>query len=412
MAENDIYNNKVRYENFVANVDQILEPPKKKQKKKYYCKNKNNVVYFKRFFKHFDTKDLSFIRRLRVLQTFKVICHATDKYLKECEREDINKIVSFMHTVYKSPKSKSDFIKDIKYIWRTLLPENDIKGRIDDTITPYPVRHLSTKIDKSKEKLRNDRLSLKEFKKIVGFFSGEPKLQAYLMLAFESLGRPQEILYTKIKDYEFYDNFAKVWISEHGKEGCGFLQCIDSYPYIIEWFKNHPFKDNPDAFFFINQNNNGKYRQLKNEYINHRLQHACKTLGINKQISCYSLKRNGITHRRLRGDSDVQIQHAARWTSTKQLKIYDMTTQQDALEIELKKRGLVRGNEKKEEVKTKSCEFCGYENGCIEQFCANCKRPLDRAKLKEMADNHDRLMNHEMIQKFDKMERMIAKIIK
>ena len=230
------------------------------------------------------------------------------------------------------------------------------------------------------------------------------------MLAMESLGRPQEVLYTKIKDYEFHDNWAKVWISEHGKEGTGFLQCIDSYPYVLEWYRQHPFKSDLDAFFFINLGKRGQYQQLKNLNINKQLRQACKALGIDKNPTCYSLKRNGVTFRRYRGDSDLQIQHAARWTSTKQLQIYDMSTHQDALNIELKKRGIVNKADAMES-KTKYCTFCSYVNGFTAEFCATCKRPLDRKKIEEMARVHEQVMNNEMMQRLNKMEQLFKNML-
>ena len=378
MAENDIYNNLARYERFKTDLNSFT-----KKRDGYYCKSPKNIKYFKELFKHFEAKDLSYIRRMRLLQSFKLISYAMPKDLKECDRKGINQIVTFMHTRYKSPKSKGDFIKDIKYFWRILFPELDERGRIDETLTPYSVRHLSAKMDKSKEKLRGDKLTVAEFEKLVEYFNKDTRMQAYLTLAVESLGRPQEILYTKIKDLEFYDNYAKIWISEHGKEGTGFLQCIDSFPYLIKWLKKHPDSKNQDAFVFINTGRKQQGKQWTPFAVNKMLRNACKKLSITKPITCYSLKRNGVTFRRLRGDSDTQIQHAARWTSTKQLKNYDMSDQEDALRIELVKRGKLKADDpkhKKYQPSVKTC-ICGKENGFSEEFCSVCSRPLDREKI-------------------------------
>jgi len=364
---------------------------------------------FKKLIDYFEVKDLSYVRRRKVLQVMKVITFVIEKDLVDCSRDDINELVAYSHTICKTIHSKKDFIKDLKSIWRIILPEKDLKGRVDETLIPYVVRHISGIVDKSKEKLRNDRITYEEFTRILSFFSNDVTMQAYLTLAFESLGRPQEILHTKISDYEFYDTYAKVWISEHGKEGTGFLQCIDSYPYVMQLYRQHPFKKNSNAFFFINKSNREKYKQLKNHNINIRLKHACKSLGIKKNITCYSLKINGITYRRMRGDSDMQIQHVARWTSTKQLKIYDMSTQQDAFKIELEKRGILEGK-KVDDWKSKVCSFCGCENGFLEEFCTTCKRPLDREKLKEMAEASERTANNKLMQKMDRFEKMIEKI--
>ncbi len=392
MCENDIYNSKAKYEKFKNNLDLLLLRPEERKrdnggKLKYYCKNNKNLEYFKKLFIYFEAKDLSYIRRNRTIDCMKLICYVIEKDLKDCDRDDINQLIAYMHSVCKSPESKTDFIKNVKRNWRVLFPEKDERERIDETITPYAVRHLSTKIDKSKQKLRNDRLTWEEFEKVMNYFNSDVRIQSYLFLSLESLGRPQEILYTKIKDIELYDNYAKVYISEHGKEGTGFLQCIDSYPYVSKWFNQHPLKTNQESYFFINRGRNKQYEQLKPNNINIILKNACKKLDIKKSITCYSLKRNGVTFRRLRGDSDVEIQHAARWTSTKQLKVYDMSNQEDAFKMELVKRGIINNNDpnlKNVKPKIKTCIFCQKNNGLTNEVCDNCHRPLDREKIKNL----------------------------
>lgn len=386
MPENDIYNNKEKYEGFLRNLDLIAIPPEKRTDKNakksiYFCKNKTNLKYFRKLAEKFDTRDLSYVRRCRVMNTLRLISHAAKKEFSKCDRDDIDKIVAFMHTRYNSSKSKSDFIRDIKYIWKSLFPENDERGRIDETIMPYVVRHLKGVIDKSREKARKDKLTWEEFEKLVAYFSDEPKMQAYLTLAVESLGRPQEILYTKIEDLELYDNYAKLHISEHGKEGIGFLQCIDSYPYMMKWLSQHNLRNDNKAFLFINKING----QLTPKLINDLLKKACSDLKINKPITCYSLKRNGVTFSRLRGESDVEIQHKARWTSTKQLKTYDMSNQEDSFKMQLAKRGLIREDNFKDFIpKTKICPYCNYDKiGFTEDICPECLHIVNRERLKE-----------------------------
>ncbi len=405
MAEDDIYRSKRRYEHFVANVDGLINKP---SAGKYYCKNPENLEYFSKLINYFERKDLSYLRRLRMLHFFKIVTFVIEKNLADCARDEINTLVSYGHSTHLTAESKADFIKNLKLAWRVLFPECDHQGRADETLTPYAVRHLSKKIDRSKVKLRDDRLTLEQFMKLLNFFAQDPQIQAYLMLSLESLGRPQETLYTKIRDYEFYDNWAKIWIREHGKEGPGFLQCIDAYPYVMEWYRKHPRKDDPNAFFFIKTGKRERFEQLTNRNINKRLRYACKKLGINKRITCYSIKRNGVSFRRERGDSDMQIQHAARWTSTNQLKIYDLTTQDDALRLELKKRGLGDGRITPD-AQAKMCIFCAHANGFTADFCSNCKRPLDRKKVEELSKMHEIMQHNHVIQSLEKMERMMEK---
>ena len=413
MAEEDIYGNKRKCERCEANLEEFAKLPHQRRAElkhhgaKYWCKNKVNLKYFRMLFDVFDAEDQSYIRRYRMLGSFRVICHCAEKDLKDCDRPDINKIVAFARTVY-NPRMQASFIKDMKYAWKKILPEKDERGRIDETLVPYPVRHLSIRIDKSRERMRKDKLTWDEFERIVGFFANDVRIQAYLTLAVESLGRPQEMFYRRISDVALFDNYAKIWISDHGKEGTGFLQCIDSFPYLLKWLNQHPLQSDKDAFLFINLGAKREGEQLTPFTVNKKLKKACKVLGIDKPITCYSLKRNGVTFRRLRGDSDMQIQHAARWTSTKQLKTYDLSIQDDAFKIELAKRGL-SGGEKAVQPKfnVRECSFCGQKQGMTEEICTTCLRPLDRNKIRKEAEENEvevvRLRQHvaQMEKKFD-----------
>lgn len=405
MAQNDIYNNKAKYERVVNTYKDLALRPSERQiiktkrgkerkiKVKYYCQNPANLAYFERLFLMFDSKDLSYVRRLRLLNTFKLIVTYTAKDLKDCLREDIDFIMAQMHKQYKSSKSKSDFVRDIRYFWRYLFPEKDNKGRIDETITPYPVRHLKSTQDKSKEKLRDDKLLFSEYKKILTYFDKDKRIQAYVALAVESLARPQELLYLKIKDVLIFDNYAKITISEHGKEGTGILQCFDSFPYVLKWYEEHPLKSNREAFFFLNSNNNNKTGQLTPFSVTKQLKLACKALGIDKAVTAYSLKRNGVTFDLLSGKSPQVVQHKARWTSLKQLQTYSKMTQEDNFYLEgIKKgqitdpnilaryKGLLPGNDERE---AKSCRFCNSPIGFNEEICSNCKRPTGREEIEK-----------------------------
>ena len=71
MSDDDIYNNKHKYETFKEKLSQFALKPEERssgtKKGKYYCKNKDNLVYFKKLFDTFEAKDISYIRRNRLL---------------------------------------------------------------------------------------------------------------------------------------------------------------------------------------------------------------------------------------------------------------------------------------------------------------------------------------------------------
>ncbi|MAG60771.1 hypothetical protein CL619_03215, partial [archaeon] len=257
MAKDDIYGNKRRYENLVSNLESFLEVPEIKKgrgKRKYYIKYKQNLKHFSKLCTHFEMKDLSFSRRVRVIGVLLFITSIVNKDLKDCTRDDINEIIAAMHKVNTTVSSKTSFIKNIKCIWRVLFPEKDHLGRDDETLCPYVVRHLSRKMDKSKETLRNEKYTIEEFQQIIKFFEKDPKVQAFITIMQETYARPQELLYLKIRDLQLFDNYGVARVSEHGKEGCKLIQFENlSYPYLLKWLGEHPLANDPNAFLFINE---------------------------------------------------------------------------------------------------------------------------------------------------------------
>jgi len=66
MADEDIYGNKRKYENFKGYYKKELISPTKKTRK-YICSFPANLVYFEKLFIDFETKDISYIRRNTII---------------------------------------------------------------------------------------------------------------------------------------------------------------------------------------------------------------------------------------------------------------------------------------------------------------------------------------------------------
>ena len=203
----------------------------------------------------------------------------------------------------------------------------------------------------------------------------------------ETLVRPQELLYTKINDLEIEEQYAKINISEHGKEGIKQLLLIDSFPYLMGMLKEHKDRKNNEFYLFLNNYNN----QLTPFAINKKLKLACKKLKIDKPITCYSLKRFGVTFKRLSGEDDVSIQRTAGWTTTKQLKTYDLSNQDDIFKRKLAERGLIKDKKYMKNIpQTKPCPYCGDLVGFAESVCNNCKNLLDKELIKKNYQKNER----------------------
>jgi len=186
MAPNDIYKSKDKYLRFLANLRQLLVPHSTTDyRRKYHCKNGQNLKHFKTLHRKFESRDTSYVRRLRLFSMLVFIVHHTKKELSKLSRDDVDDIVAYGNRKFNSEKTRTDFKKNMKFIWKQLFPEIDEKGRIDETLVPYPVRHLSAKAERSRETARNDRLTFAEFERFIAYFASDKRMQAYLFLALE-----------------------------------------------------------------------------------------------------------------------------------------------------------------------------------------------------------------------------------
>lgn len=385
MAEDDIYGNEAKYNRFKQNLRELLTlPVDNKGHRKYTVKDEANLAYYRRLFAIFEAKDMSFIRRLRLLKTFNIVNHVISHDLKSCTREEMDQVMAFAHAQLKSVKSKHDFVRDLRFLWKQLFPENDSQGRPDETLVPYVVRHLPLKIDKSKEKPRNDKITPEEFERLLNYFGNDLRMQAFLAISLETLTRPAELCYVKICDVERFDDDYAIIQVPRGKEGPKSVPVFDSIGYLTRWLEKHPLKAKADAFLFVNLGDRGKFEQFTPFNANKHLRRACKYLGINKAITAYSLKRAGVTFRRLRGDPDSVIQKVAGWSSTRQLKTYDQSNIDDVIRLELVKRGFVKPTKNEQHLvpKVKKCIVCNAMATQTDQNCPRCLRPLDREKLR------------------------------
>ncbi len=118
MAEDDVYGNKRTYEHFIDNINNLAKPieeaPKERGKQRYYSKNKANIKHFIKLHKLFESRDTSYVRRLRLFGTLKLITFVSKKNLKDCNRDDINEILAFSHKVNVSPKKFSKLHQGFK----------------------------------------------------------------------------------------------------------------------------------------------------------------------------------------------------------------------------------------------------------------------------------------------------------
>ena len=400
MADNDIYNSKKQYETALRKFKDgsYLKPPTRKTDL-YYIVNPKNLKYFEQLIKEFDFRDLSYMRRNGFFKVLKRTAYYIKKDLKDVTREDVKELIGTVNKKL-NPTTMRDYVDKNKFIWKTLFPEKDSKGRALDDVVPHPWR-FKFKIDKSRKKDREDKFTDTEYMKLQKSMGKNPMYQLWFSMIYNNLARPQELCYIDTSNVEIKDNYARVRISQHGKEGTKTLQLVDNYYYLLRWLEIHPLYDSkhPDKKgipLFVTQSNYAKNQRLTPKAANKYVQSKLKELGINKRLTNYSFKRNGVTHKYISGEPAQNIQKIANWTSTDQLKIYDLSEQEEFLQKELEDKGIIKTGSKQKKVSYKVCSFCNAINTVSATKCSKCQRSLDREQiLKEEANKDKKLEDME-----------------
>jgi integrase len=429
MAREDIYNNKRSYEKFKTEGIKNFQVKTKagiKGTRQYYCLNKQNIKFFAKLFKHFETVDLSYIRRNRLINHFKIVLSKAKDDLssidKKGDREAIDEIIRFARTRM-SPISVTYFIADLKVIWKVLFPVIDEKGRIDENASPYVVRHLKRTIDKSTQERRKDRLSIDEYLKVIDYLAKDIRMKLFVSLIYETFARPQELLRRTIGDVKLFENYATIDVSSGGKEGTKMLVVIDGYQDLRSWLNKHPLKNNSSSLLFITLKGNNRNRPLTIANINKSIRNACADLNIKKRITCYSFKRNGISDSLIRGESGKEIQTKAGWTSQKQLKTYDIASEQEVIKQILIKKGVIKADAKNKSIAPtkKQCPFCNVYNDISNKSCDSCGHLLWREDIEEEKRQTERRLealerrlanadkSRELIELYKKLEKKLKK---
>jgi len=415
MVQNDIYNSKKQWESVVRKIKDgtyLSARVKNEHPVKYYIKNKDNVKHFKKLIKELEFKDLSFIKRIQMVKALRRVAFLTDKRFEDVNRDDVKEIVIEMNKVLNTVNTRREFVNLSKANWKIILPELDYKGRPDDSIVPYAWR-IKVSADKSLQKDREDKITDTEYMKIMKSMNKNPMYQLWFSMIYTNLARPQELAWINTDNCEIKDNYARVRISEHGKEGTKTLQLVDNYYYLVTWLRQHPLykKGKKGIPLFINQSNNRKSLRIHPRSANQFLQQKLKELHIDIKLSNYSFKRNGVTHRYLRGDSAQSIQKIAAWSSVRQLKTYDISDQEEFLEQELIDKGIIKDKEKQKKVSYKVCMFCNAIAPISADRCPSCQRSLDREEILKEEEKKDKEIK-DLKKQFDGMQQNMADLKK
>jgi len=138
-------------------------------------------------------------------------------------------------------------------------------------------------------KTHEDLLTEEEVKKMIDFARSVQE-RAFIATLYESGCRLGEIIYMRINQFKFDNYGAQLFVT--GKTGPRRIRVVSCVPYIAEWLNKHPFRNDPNAYLWIN-------RRLKPHLysrIRAILYLTAKKAGIKKRVNPHNFRHSRATY--------------------------------------------------------------------------------------------------------------------
>lgn len=223
--------------------------------------------------------------------------------------------------------------------------------------------------------------------------------RAILSLLYSSGIRHGELLYLRNKDLKHDRYGAVVDVPKEGKTGKRTVRITGEFlPYIMEWERQHPNRNNGDAWLFCGLEGENYGKQLKYSTIYKSIRLAAQRAGITKRIYPHLLRHTRASYLATKlPNAPLEKQmgwvHGSAMTNT-YLHLKDKEVDNAVLLAD----GYKPENQEEETKHTgiRSCPMCMEKNNHEARFCWKCgyqfamkfEEAMDYQPLSEMAAKH------------------------
>jgi site-specific recombinase XerD len=341
-------------------------------------------VNLKKYYKELLAKGISYGRIAKYLRSIRKLSQMLRKPFSKATKEDFIELVA---KIEKNPKwtewTKHDFKVVLRRYYRWL------KGLSDKDPFPEEVRWISINVRNANNKLPKDILTFEEVQKIAQVAYNK-RDKAFVITLFESGARIGEILPLKIKDLEFNQDFCKITL--RGKTGDRRLKLILSYKPLVEWLEEHPNKNNPEAFVWINFNDRRADKPISYGFIRKLLKELAAKAGVKKKVNPHAFRHASATWR-ANYFTESQLKEFYGWAqSSRMASTYVHLAGRDLDNAVDKMFGIENKEEKQKLIPFINCPRCNEQNDLTVRFCKKCGLPLDMKELDRMEKFEDLLI--------------------
>jgi site-specific recombinase XerD len=334
------------------------------KKIKYWDTSKKNIEQILEFLRNKEIIGIGVVQRLKYIYSIKTLLRIINKNFDQFTERDLENFILGMGKY----KPKTKHIR-----WYCVKKFFEFIGKKD------LYNNLKPSFKKKGMKLPEELLTEEEVKRMVeGAYNIRDK--ALIAVLFESGCRIGELLSRKIKHVVF-DEYGAVLIVD-GKTGMRRIRLVNSVPLLANWIANHPRKNEPECFLWINMND---YKNLVGQRaVAEMLSSTAKRVGINKKIYCHLFRHSKATHlAKFLTEQELKVYFG--WTGGSDMaSIYVHLSGKDVENKILEINGIKNTTATKENITLKECIRCKTKNDSSNKYCSSCGMILDDKEAFDM----------------------------
>jgi integrase len=308
----------------------------------------------------------SLLRTILYIQVLLQIKKVIRKPFRDCTREDIQHYINYLEDNGYKPSTLLTYKSIIKNFYKVTYGNNEYY--------PDAVRWIKLKVSKDKqreeEQLSYDQFLTEDEIKVLIDTANTIQKKAFIAVGYETGARPEELLNIRIKDILFDKNGAKVIL--RGKTVERVTRVITYVPLLKQWLSIHPFRNDPNAYLWLSEATNHKWRPISISSTEKTFRRIMKQAGIQKRPRLYILRHSRATHLANKL-TEAQMCSYFGWrlgTDVVQRYIHLSGIRTDDALLEL--AGVQVNKEESSPLKVRYCKRCNEMLSPNHEFCIRC----------------------------------------
>ena len=334
-----------------------------------------NVELISQYDMEMVRQSIAVATRQKHLRTLLGLSRLLRKDWKDVGKNDIEKLVYNIMQNYSDPSGKeTNYSYDHKKILKIFFRWMKLGSR-EFAEVGNPPETVRVRMRKVRDKIiREDLLTEDDISRLLFACGENARDRALIDCHYEGGTRPGEILSLQIKHVKF-DKYGTT-LHVDGKTGPRTVRLIKSTPNLANWLSIHPFKDDPDAFVWINLTKNLYGEQLNYPAARAMFCRRAKMAHLEKRVNLNMFRHSEATNS-AKFMTEAQLRKRHGWSPESKMPAKYVHLINADVDAAIFEHLGIETKEKEEKNVPKICQICNIPNSPDTTICSKCGKPLD-----------------------------------